>query len=306
MRIESVTAQAFGPFVDKTLKFVPGMTVVYGPNESGKSSWHAALYAALCGMRRGRGRAMKEDEAFEARHRPWNGEAWKVSAIISLGDGRKVELRQDLDSKTGTAYEVYRGRDYSSEIINDGAPDGTVWLGLDRRSFLSTACVKQADIQSVGNDADALQEYMQRAAATAGADETAASALSLIKAFYQENVGKDRRNSTKPLRAAMDRFETAKVELQDAQEAHRSYVTQVAELETFESEAAIAREAAEEARNNLDRARELNARHPQDPAPEHSRQDNMAQQARLAFHSWNSRPHLSTSPAQAQRNSVGN
>ena len=52
MRFESVKAHAFGPFRDKTLELSPGMNVVYGPNEAGKSSWHAALYAGLCGRRR--------------------------------------------------------------------------------------------------------------------------------------------------------------------------------------------------------------------------------------------------------------
>ena len=57
MRIERVVAHAFGPLIDATLDLAPGMTVVYGPNEAGKSSWHAALYAGLCGVRRGRGGA---------------------------------------------------------------------------------------------------------------------------------------------------------------------------------------------------------------------------------------------------------
>ena len=43
MRFESVTAHAFGPFEDQTKEFGPGMNVVHGPNESGKSSWQAAL-----------------------------------------------------------------------------------------------------------------------------------------------------------------------------------------------------------------------------------------------------------------------
>ena len=47
MRIESVSITAFGPFKDKTLTFSPRMTVVHGPNEAGKSTWHSAVYAAL-------------------------------------------------------------------------------------------------------------------------------------------------------------------------------------------------------------------------------------------------------------------
>ena len=52
MRIESVTAVAFGPFKGVTLEFSPQLTIVYGPNEAGKSSWHDAVYVSLCGMRR--------------------------------------------------------------------------------------------------------------------------------------------------------------------------------------------------------------------------------------------------------------
>ena len=44
VRIESVTAIAFGPFRDVTLEFSPQLTIVYGPNETGKSSWHDAVY----------------------------------------------------------------------------------------------------------------------------------------------------------------------------------------------------------------------------------------------------------------------
>ena len=313
MRIESVTAHAFGPFADQTLELAPGMTIIYGPNESGKSSWHAALYAALCGMRRGRG-SQKDNKAFTERHRPWNGEDWAASAIVMLDDGRKVELRHDLDSKTGTARDADLGRDYSSDIITGGAPDGAVWLGLDRRSFLSTACVRQADIQAIVNNVNELQTYMQRAAATAGADETAASALEAIKEFYRNNVGQDRSNSTRPLRVARGRLETAQDSLQSAQEAHNAYVAQLGTLEALESdtaqaerkrrivEAAVARATSIEARQTLDRARKLNAKHRHDPAPEHAQQDKMAQKAKYALHSWNNRtePVNLTGPSAAE------
>src|SRR5207244_8087137 len=95
MRITHVVARAFGPFHGERLDVAPGMTVVTGPNESGKSSWHAALRLALTGLRRGRGRATAADAALSAQHRPraapddWDGEARPV-----LDDGRASELRQ--------------------------------------------------------------------------------------------------------------------------------------------------------------------------------------------------------------------
>ena len=175
MRFESITARDCGPFHEQTLpEFAPGMNVIYGPNEAGKSSWHAALYAGLCGMRRARG-TRSEDKEFGERHRPWDSPNWEVGAVIALSDGRRIELRHDLAGRVDSSARDadLAGRDYSSEVMNDGAPDGSRWLGLNRRSFLSTACVRQTDILSVLADPASLQEDMQRASTTAGTDATA-------------------------------------------------------------------------------------------------------------------------------------
>ncbi|MEI6622785.1 MAG: AAA family ATPase, partial [Actinomycetes bacterium] len=138
MRIESVTAHAFGPLAGQTLELAPGMTVVTGLNESGKSSWHAAFYSALCGRRRGPGAGLAADRAFAERHRPWSGQGWRVSAIVALDDGRRIELTHDLFGQVDCrATDLALGNDVSGEIMFEGSPDGSRWLGLDRRSFLS-------------------------------------------------------------------------------------------------------------------------------------------------------------------------
>ena len=95
MRIESVTAHAFGPLAEETLELAPGLTVVAGINESAKSSWHAALYAALCG--RGREAPTPQDRRLVDRYKPWDGAAWLLSSVVVLDDGRRLRLCQDLD-----------------------------------------------------------------------------------------------------------------------------------------------------------------------------------------------------------------
>ena len=47
MRIRGVRAVAFGSLQEQDLNLADGMTVIYGPNEAGKSTWHAAIHAAL-------------------------------------------------------------------------------------------------------------------------------------------------------------------------------------------------------------------------------------------------------------------
>lgn len=225
MRFEWVHAEAFGPLQDQLLRFSPGLNVVTGGNEAGKSSWHAAIYAALCGMRRARGRPSHTDEQFAARHAPWDGGPWQVRALVTLADGRRVELEQDLKGRVACrATDADLGRDYSNEIMGDGAPDGARWLGLDRRAFLATACVRQADLLGCLREPGLLQEHLQAAAATAGADGTAAAALERVARCRSERIGLDRSNSVKPLATAKRRLAEAEAALQRVRIEHDEYL----------------------------------------------------------------------------------
>lgn len=108
--------------------------------------------------------------------------------------------------------------------MNEGTPDASRWLGLDRFSFVSTACVEQAQMLRVRAEAGGLQQHLQRAAATAGADSTAAAALARIASFRSEHVGLDRANSTKPLRRALGTVKTASEHLAAARRDHETYL----------------------------------------------------------------------------------
>ena len=237
MRFRSLTAIAFGPFKDRRIELAPGMTIVGGPNGAGKSSWHAALYAGLCGMRRGGG-LRREDSDFADRHRPWGDDHWATVAEIVRDNGQRVELRYDFDGRVEcSATDLDFGWDLSGEIISEGMPDGSKFVGLDRKTFIRTACVGQAEILDVVHSAGELQEYLQRAAASADRDATASKALGAIKEFTAEFVGLDRKNSTKPLRAAKEALESRKAELASAQEGHEQYLTLLAERDRLKDEA---------------------------------------------------------------------
>ena len=299
MRFKSVKAYAFGRFRDRTLELAPGMNVIYGPNEAGKSTWHAALYAGLCGMRRARGRARTEDSDFQERHKPWDREGWEVGATIALQD-RRVILRHDLDGRVDSSARDadLAGREYSNEIMTDGAPDGARWLGLDRMSFLSTACVRQTSILAVLDDPDDLQDELQRAAATARTGETAADALTLLNAYRTEHVGTERA-PTRPLVRSRREVDTAQVALTSAQSAlaettvrrHRvdalDAETQNLKRERDATRAVLAEAAAESAEQRLARAKAVSEAFPEGE-PHHPADDSdLAERVTRALEQWN-------------------
>lgn len=274
MRIESVTAHAFGPIVGQTLKLAPQMTIIVGDNESAKSSWHAAIYAALCGRRRGKGPARTDERRFADLHRPWDGSRWRVSAMVSLDDGRRIELDQDLDGGSGSsARDIDLGaRDVSGEIMHGGAPDAARWLGLDRGSFVATACVRQAQLLGVLEGAETLQSHLERAAATAGIGSSATEALERLKTFHRARVGRDDARSSGPLRQAIRSFDEARRNLDVAREVHARHLEACEEAERLSEEevrasrrrdlleAAAAAERAQVLRDRYARALELHER----------------------------------------------
>ncbi|MEX0626565.1 MAG: AAA family ATPase, partial [Chloroflexota bacterium] len=302
MWIERVIARAFGPLTDETLELGEGMTVIGGPNEAGKTSWHAATRLALTGVRRGPGRT-KETAAVIERHRPWDSpERWEVEARLHLADGRTVDINQDLAGRIQSrARDVVLGDNVSMEIINEGTPDATRWLGLDRESFASVAAVSQAQIMAVADSAGSLQDHMQRAAATHGTDATAAEAIERLKVFRREAVGAVRVGATGPMWAAMREQEAAESALAEARRIHADYLDREARLEDASrahlaacrqlaaAEAGLARREADDLAARAARATVLAAAHPEPPAALASR-DELADEVAAALEAWRRRP----------------
>lgn len=54
MQIDRAAIFRFGKLADRTVDFAPGINIVYGKNEAGKTTLHAFLTAMLFGLEKGR------------------------------------------------------------------------------------------------------------------------------------------------------------------------------------------------------------------------------------------------------------
>ncbi|MCY3932857.1 MAG: AAA family ATPase [Acidobacteria bacterium] len=228
MKIHRVRAHEFGK-LNGELDLAPGMTVIHGDNEAGKSTWLQAIFAGLCGRRRGRGANTLEEREFERQYKPWSGGQWRATVKFELDDGRRIEIQQrDLDTKESVAQDADTGRTIGDEIIYSGSIDGSRFLGLNRQVMPSTLVIGQGDIQRLrqksekkGDEASALKEELQRAAASAGGAATAVEALRTLSEYASEEIGLERRNSTRPLQRSIERAAGAREALEQGRSRHK-------------------------------------------------------------------------------------
>ncbi len=245
MRVLSVTLQGFGALSGK-FKLDPELTLIGGPNESGKSTLHTAIRVALCGVDLpARGRMLKETEEVLRHFRPWRGGPFAVEAEIEL-DGGRYRFVRDLDHPdSAQVFDLVKGGDVTARFRRGRTVDVSVGLGMSRDAFLAVSTVAQDQILSLTGAS--LQEDLQRASATSGGDATARSAIDRLEKWRQDNIRGDR-TTTKPLdrNRKPKELEDAHGRLIQAVDARHELAEALASQEALRSELAEAETATKE------------------------------------------------------------
>ncbi|WP_305043322.1 ATP-binding protein, partial [Geoalkalibacter sp.] len=84
MILRSLELRHFGKFAERTFEFRPGMNLVVGPNEAGKSTLIEAIPAVLFGARN------------KERFRPWGRQGSCDAALVLEGKGRSLRIERDM------------------------------------------------------------------------------------------------------------------------------------------------------------------------------------------------------------------
>lgn len=146
MRIEELLIAGFGRLQGRRLRLAPGLNLVYGPNESGKTTLQTFLLAMLYGMqKRGAKRAYSEEAD---RYRPWGGAEYRGTLIYATDDGRRYRVEREFTRGRDRAavFDAETGADLSARFEQDRRKEllfAAAHLGLDEETFRSTAWVGQ-------------------------------------------------------------------------------------------------------------------------------------------------------------------
>ena len=222
MRIQTIHIAGYGRFADKSIEFAPGLQVIIGPNEKGKSTIRGFVSDMLFGQKCNDAQRIYE-ESNELRA-PWNGcEMYGGSLTYTLDDGRAFEVVRNFDKNR----ESIQVRDCDSDTdITDGFTRhrnreldfARQHLGLSKEVFLSTATISHLSLTDLG-DSEALNQIRETlltltdSGGGAGTVEGALNALAnRIAAIGRPDV----RN--KPLPLARQQLAALEKEYRDARE----------------------------------------------------------------------------------------
>ena len=202
MKLRELRIDGFGKLFERTLVFDPQFTVVYGANESGKSTLTRAIVASLFGI----GRKEQRDA-----HRPWAGARYATTLRYELDDGRSFEVQRDFENDPkGVCVYDENGKDVSNDLAIDKAVcPGQTHLGFPVEVFLNAACVTQGAAHIDGARAERISTALARALDGGPREDAALGAVRRLDEALASHVGTKRATINAPLRRLHEEVEAA-------------------------------------------------------------------------------------------------
>jgi uncharacterized protein YhaN len=245
VRVDRLSVRGFGKLAARELRFGPGLTVVHGPNESGKSTTHAALRAALFGLTAG-GRRTRDETAALERFRPWCETGYGAVAELTDAGGRRLRVEWDYDRCRFAVLDAATGADLSGShgAGTDPRALAQALYGVDREVYLRVGCVEQAELDRIG-EPGSVRHAVEVALTRSQPDTSARAAIDALRAHRSQLVGLNRARGN-PLPGAESERDEVRVRLDAAERAR-------ADLEGAAAERDAARETAAQAAEQVHR-----------------------------------------------------
>lgn len=166
MRIESLHIDRFGKLCDFDLTLEEGLTLIYGRNESGKSTVMAFLRAMLYGLN---GKSASIEQNDRRRYMPWGEISMGGSLRLTDGKQRFEIIRVFGQTKKSDTCRVTELDSGEVLPLPAGEEPGKMLLGVEEGVFADTLFVSAAGSRP-GGDGAALSEKIRNLIGTGEQD----------------------------------------------------------------------------------------------------------------------------------------
>lgn len=177
MRIDKLHLQDYGQFHNKDITLAPGINVVYGANEAGKSTVKDFIVDMFYGIDKSRGLGARFDH-YEQK-KPINGSAFSGAMEVSTEQGSYlIERNFARQEKKTVVRDLDSGREIALQEPNSLM--GTL-IQTDKNTYENTLCIGQMGAATDREIADRLNNYIVNMASARTGDIDAVNAIMELK-----------------------------------------------------------------------------------------------------------------------------
>ena len=204
MIIRDLYIQHFGKFHDRHIRLEPGINVVYGDNEAGKSTLTVFIEAMFFGVERSRGTAARKD--MYSRYQPWEGGRNYEGRMTVEADGDVFRLSRNFYKEDPSFTVEHMGSGKKVALADERVDD--LFEGMTRPNFRNTLCVGQLAGRPDDRYGLSFQAQMAQASHTGAMNVDLQGALDYLK---KERRAHDTKTLREQLQAVSERLESTTV-----------------------------------------------------------------------------------------------
>lgn len=197
MKINSLKVNGFGKLKDKQVDLTDGINIIFGENESGKSSMLKFISGMLYGTSKNKNG--KEISDFE-KYKPWDADNFSGKINYTLDDGKTFEVYREFKKKNPIIYNSNK-EDISSTFTMDkskGINFFTEQTNLDEETFYSTAITEQEGMKLSKSSQNSIIQKISNLVSSGDDNISYKKAIDKIIRNQNEEVGTER-TSQRPI-----------------------------------------------------------------------------------------------------------
>lgn len=197
MKINSLKVNGFGKLKDRQVDLTDGINIIFGENESGKSSMLKFISGMLYGTSKNKNG--KEISDFE-KYKPWDADNFSGKINYTLDDGKTFEVYREFKKKNPIIYNSNK-EDISSTFTMDkskGINFFTEQTNLDEETFYSTAITEQEGMKLSKSSQNSIIQKISNLVSSGDDNISYKKAIDKIIRNQNEEVGTER-TSQRPI-----------------------------------------------------------------------------------------------------------
>ena len=213
MKIKKMKINSFGKLQNKELELKDNINIIYGKNESGKSTILKFILGCLYGT--SKNKKGKDISDFE-RYKPWDGEDYSGKLEYKLDNGESFEVYREFNKKNPKIFNE-KLEDISKTFNIDKTKGNQFFYDqtkIDEDLFLSTSAILQQEVKIEKNMQNILIQKIANLIGTGEDNVSYKRAIERINRKQLEEIGTER-SREKPINIVSREIEEIKQEKQE-------------------------------------------------------------------------------------------